>query len=337
MRSLVSAVPTYVRWGNAGGSDTSLGAKTRLNGEAAVDASVRMEETKPEVILHLEDSDGFAALVGELLEGADFTVHRARTLAEAQELAVSRDFACAFIDLDLPDASGLQAVSGMRSSAPALPLVVLSGLDVDTAPVKAVLLGAQDWVAKHDISPQRLTTAMAMAIARRDAQAHAVWQAAHDLTTGLPNRTLAIEHLLRAIDRTRRRGVLTGLLFCDLDNFKQVNDLCGHAAGDKLLCTIALRLIHAVRPGDMVARWGGDEFLIITEGIDTADEALAIARRVRAHVGQPFPMGDQSHQPAITIGIALAHSTADVHCLIDQADRAMLDAKKRGTGISVAE
>src|SRR4051794_25623008 len=108
------------------------------------------------LVLHVEDSDDFAALVGALLAEAGYAVHRTANLAQAEEAAARGSFACAFVDLDLPDAGGLQAIMGMRHASPELPLIVLSGLGLDTAPVKAVLLGAQDWVRKHEVSATRL-------------------------------------------------------------------------------------------------------------------------------------------------------------------------------------
>lgn len=287
------------------------------------------------VVLHLEDSDDFAALVKAFLDESNFVVHRSRTLAEAEDAAAGTDFACAFVDLDLPDAGGLQAVMGLRSVSPELPLVVLSGQEIDTGPIKAVLLGAQDWVGKHEVSADRLTSAATLAMARQDAQAKQLWRAAHDQATGLPNRTLALEHLSRAVARASRRSGEVAVLFCDLDGFKAINDEHGHAAGDSMLGAVAHRLIATLRPGDVVARWGGDEFLVIAENVDSVDQAVTIGQRVREHVGEPLDLEGATVRPSVSVGIAVTPGIHTARALIEAADQAMLHAKRTATGLHV--
>jgi diguanylate cyclase (GGDEF)-like protein len=292
--------------------------------------------SSPQVVLHVEDSDEFAALVAALLTGEGFTVHRTSTLAEGEEAAKANGFACAFVDLDLPDARGLQAVMGLRHAAPDLPLIVLSGQEIDTAPVKAVLLGAQDWVGKHEISPERLTRAAALAIARQDAQSKLLWHAAHDELTGLPNRGLTLEHLTRAIGRSRRSSTRVAVLFCDVDGLKAINDGHGHADGDAVIRCVGHRLVSTLRPGDIVGRWAGDEFLVVAEGLASVEHVVSVGGRMRQEVAQPLTVGAVIHQPSITVGIALHGSRADAHLLVEAADQAMLLAKRQGDGMRVA-
>jgi diguanylate cyclase (GGDEF)-like protein len=285
------------------------------------------------VVLHVEDSDEFAALTEALLAEAGYSVHRTATLDDAEDIARHETFACAFVDLELPDAGGLEAIMGLRSASPALPLVVLSGQDTDTAPVKAMLLGAQDWLRKHEITAGRLKDAAALAIARQDAQTKAIWVAAHDGVTGLPNRALALEHLTRALARASRRPTHVAVLFCDLDRFKTVNDTHGHATGDVVLRHVAHRLVSTVRPGDVAARWGGDEFVVIAEGLTSPEQASQIAVRIRGMVSEPITVQAVEHHVDISIGIGVTPGTTTPSELVTAADHAMLTAKRTNTGL----
>src|SRR5438477_2670789 len=106
--------------------------------------------------------------------------------------------------------------------------------------------------------------------------------ALHDPLTGLANRSLILDHLGNALGRAARRSVLVAVVFLDLDDFKQINDTLGHAAGDEVLKGIAARLGPAVRPGDTVGRWGGDEFVVICEDVEGVSDAASIVQRVAA-------------------------------------------------------
>jgi diguanylate cyclase (GGDEF)-like protein len=289
----------------------------------------------PRVLLHLEDSDDFAALVAALLATEDFAVQRSATLSEAEDAAATGSFDCAFVDLDLPDAYGLEAVIALRAAAPTLPIVVLSGQELASAPVKAILLGAQDWVGKHEVAADRLGQAARLAIARQDANARLAWRAAHCAVTGLPNRHLATEHLVRALARGARQAGGVGVLFCDLDSFKQLNDRLGHAVGDEILRAVAHRLIGAMRPGDTVARWAGDEFLIVAEPLASVETGRTVARRVREAVARPLELRGVTHTVSVTVGVSMAAATTQAQDLIEAADHAMLRAKREGTGLAV--
>ncbi len=156
-------------------------------------------------------------------------------------------------------------------------------------------------------------------------------QANHDPLTGLPNRTLLIDRLDGALARARRHNRRVAVLFLDLDHFKVVNDSLGHGLGDRLLVAIAERLAIALRPGDTVARFGGDEFVVLCEDLVSQHDAITIAERVDEAVSGPFIIDDTEVFVGVSIGIALPDDTeADPETLIRDADAAMYRAKDRG-------
>ncbi|MGZ4759046.1 MAG: EAL domain-containing protein, partial [Acidimicrobiales bacterium] len=156
-------------------------------------------------------------------------------------------------------------------------------------------------------------------------------QATHDPLTGLPNRSLLIDRLEGALARARRHNRRVAVLFLDLDHFKVVNDSLGHGLGDRLLVAIAERLAVALRPGDTVARFGGDEFVVLCEDLVSQHDAITIAERVDDAVSGPFVIDDTEVFVGVSIGIALPDDTeADPETLIRDADAAMYRAKDRG-------
>jgi diguanylate cyclase (GGDEF)-like protein/PAS domain S-box-containing protein len=155
---------------------------------------------------------------------------------------------------------------------------------------------------------------------RREAQLHL--RAQTDLLTGIANRGALFDALrARLVD-----GPDCALLFCDLDQFKIVNDRHGHAVGDALLAEVAARMAEEAGPGDLVARFGGDEFVILCSG-RSAEELAALAGRVRAAVGTPFPGPTGPLSVGVSVGIAVGRTGDDADELIGRADRAMYGAK----------
>lgn len=164
---------------------------------------------------------------------------------------------------------------------------------------------------------------------RRDGErlAH---QAIHDPLTGLPNRLLFVDRLRRALAAGDGHGH-TAVLFLDLDHFKVVNDSLGHSAGDRLLVTIADRLRAAVRPDDVVARFGGDEFVVLCQRVPDARAAAEVADRIAAAVARPVTLTEGEVYVTVSVGIALSGADLDTpDTMLQHADAAMYSAKDRG-------
>jgi diguanylate cyclase (GGDEF)-like protein/PAS domain S-box-containing protein len=156
----------------------------------------------------------------------------------------------------------------------------------------------------------------------------------YDALTGLANRALFVERVTEALGRASRRGRSSfAVLFVDLDHFKAVNDIHGHAAGDLLLIEIAQRLERCVRPGDTVARLGGDEFAVLVARMEDGEDATRVADRILEEMRPPVTIGADSVRPQASIGIALSHSGYEAASeLLRDADAAMYRAKSDGRG-----
>ncbi len=157
----------------------------------------------------------------------------------------------------------------------------------------------------------------------------AVHEAHHDPLTGLPNRTLLLDRLAGALQRAEAAGSVVAILFCDLDQFKTVNDSLGHMAGDELLVAVGRRLIACVRPGDTAARFGGDEFAVLIEDITEVD-VDGLAERILEALEQPFNVRGKEIFLSGSIGIAAGSHVDDD--LLRDADLAMYRAKRGGAG-----
>jgi diguanylate cyclase (GGDEF)-like protein/PAS domain S-box-containing protein len=171
--------------------------------------------------------------------------------------------------------------------------------------------------------------------ARREAEAQATFLAYHDRLTGLPNRALLEEQLTRDLTRARRSGVPVALLYFDLDNFKLVNDSLGHAAGDAVLRETAQRVSELTRGGDVLARQGGDEFLLLLDcgDGDPCEVAQVAGDRIAAALERPFEISGAEFHVGASIGVALfPEHASDPESLFMCADSAMYQAKRAGGG-----
>ena len=178
---------------------------------------------------------------------------------------------------------------------------------------------------------QFVSTQVAAAIERQQMLSRLQFMAQYDQLTRLPNRELLRDRLHTALARARREQSQVALLFLDLDKFKQVNDSFGHAAGDQLLQGVAQRIQLCLRESDTVARFAGDEFVVLLEDFRSTDHASVVAEKIRQSLNQPFEVCGQSQTVLPSIGIALYPQHAqDEQQLLQHADNAMYQAKQKG-------
>jgi diguanylate cyclase (GGDEF)-like protein/PAS domain S-box-containing protein len=153
----------------------------------------------------------------------------------------------------------------------------------------------------------------------------------HDPLTGLANRTLVLDRIQKALDRSRRHGRRVAVLQCDVDHFRIVNDSAGHEDGDTVLVEVGRRVARALRAGDTAGRPGGDEFIVVCEEVADEHEAVAIAERLQRSVNSALVLGDRTLFPTVSVGIAISSGPeCDPLSLLRDADIATYRAKERG-------
>jgi diguanylate cyclase (GGDEF)-like protein/PAS domain S-box-containing protein len=200
-------------------------------------------------------------------------------------------------------------------------LIGSNGALVDASLVVTMQRGSDGTVESFAVTARDLTQ-------RKQIESALAHRASHDLLTGLLNRVGVVAEL----DRLQAQGPTddTMLLFIDLDDFKQVNDTYGHQIGDDVLAVVAERLRGAVRAGDVLARWSGDEFVAVLAPPTDSDVGEQSARRIGELLAAPIVVGQHAIHLTVSIGIASGSVVAAGHELLRQADVAMYDAKRRG-------
>jgi diguanylate cyclase (GGDEF)-like protein len=194
------------------------------------------------------------------------------------------------------------------------------GIEKTVTPIRdqdGVLTGSV--VAFHDVSAAR---AQSLEMSRL---------AQHDSLTGLPNRVLFNDRLKQAISLAMRQDKQLAVMFVDLDQFKKINDSLGHAVGDKLLQSVAGRLVECVRRTDTVSRLGGDEFVVLLSQVEHEEDVAVSARKILRTLAAPHPVDNKNLDISVSIGVSTYPSDGpDAENLMDKADTAMYEAKKQG-------
>jgi diguanylate cyclase (GGDEF)-like protein len=292
-------------------------------------------QMSPTRLLLVEDTPSDAYRIRDWLEGPGddaFYVAHATTVAAAIPLLSQHHFQAVMLDLSLPDAQGLEALTSIQNIAPTLPIIIMSGCDDEALAISAVENGAQDYLIKDKADNASLRRALRYAIPRKRFEDSVTRQANFDTLTGLANRTLFESRLNMALARSQRANHPLGIFLLDLNSFKQVNDTLGHACGDMLLTEIGQRIASSVRPYDTAARIGGDEFAVLIEGSSGPRDYVTVAEKLIAAIAKPVTMGTKQVEVGVSIGIATSHPADGLsgEVLLRNADEAMYRAKANG-------
>lgn len=322
-------------------SRAEIGALTSIFSDIAT-YPTRMKDA---AILLVEDSSSMAAYYQEVLATFGFLVtHHASCALALAAMHKAGNIELVITDLNLGSGGqGQRLVRDIRrsehDSLSHVPIIVMSSSSVNQHQTGLFYMGVDDYLVKP-IPPRQLCLRAAHLIEKYRieqtmlAQAEEFKQAAqYDRLTRLYNRRGFLEMAQRCVAGVTRQGIQVGVLLLDLDHFKQANDRHGHAAGDKVLCDVAVLLKDILREQDVVARWGGDEFVALLYDSDPAF-LTAIADRVQteftAHQDQLLDVG-------ASIGLAHGqpHCLRELLTLVDCADQGLYSAKEDGRGTNV--
>jgi diguanylate cyclase (GGDEF)-like protein len=290
-----------------------------------------ISSSDPLDILLVEDSKGDAIFIEKALAQAlpdAYKLQRVENLVSALKILAEKQFDVVLLDRSLPDVSGFSGLHSIQNMAPNLPIIFLTSFKDETAALNAVENGAQDYLFKDKVDGQTIKRSIQFAIHRKQFESILITQANFDALTELANRTLFESRVDIALARMQRSIDRFGIFFMDLDHFKEVNDTFGHSAGDQLLKEIAERLKKSIRPYDTAARFGGDEFAVLLEGIAEPEHFKLIAHKIIQLMAEPFIINGNKLYIGISIGITICtNSENSREQLMSQADAAMYEAK----------
>jgi len=294
------------------------------------------------LVLVVDDDEGIRDTLVGVLASAAIRAVGVGTAQEALKLVPLHEPAVVVVDYRLPDSSGIELAKELKDRDPEMPVLLLTGFASLDSAIASV--GQLDAYLIKPVAPQTFLQTIRNALARRGLVAENknlverlqrlnAYQALYDPLTGLPNRALLDDRLSQAIASSRRTGTSLAVLFVDLDGFKVVNDLFGHHVGDQLLREMADRLAEARRSSDTVARFGGDEFVVVCPDVRTSAAACRIAEGLLAELSRPAEVDGVEHRLTASIGIAVTSRGAmsqSAEMLLRNADTAMYRAKEEG-------
>ncbi|MCA9216856.1 MAG: EAL domain-containing protein [Planctomycetales bacterium] len=283
-------------------------------------------------ILIVDDDDDDRSLVRNILAraGSPFLPICAESLSDGIAACDHDHIAVVLLDLMLVETQGLETVKRFRAAVSGIPIIVLSGLADEQIALKAVEHGAQDYLSKDDVNYQIASRCIHYAIQRQDLQSQLMRVALTDPVTSLPNRTKLNEELAAAMTKAGRdANYCFAIAFIDLDDFKVVNDIYGHSTGDRLLSDFAGRLQRSLGTYDSVARFGGDEFVVLLSDVGGNKDFSAFLSKLEIETSKPFIVDGRDHHITTSIGLVLYDNEYNSPGeMLRDADTAMYQSKR---------
>jgi diguanylate cyclase (GGDEF)-like protein len=295
-----------------------------------------MMNGKTKKVLLVEDNPAEVRWFRELLadnSNDGFEMEAVGRISEALVNIRGNNYAVILLDLGLPDGQGLDTVREVHAAAPHIPIVVMTGLEDEAIGLKAVQVGAQDYLNKSDIEGPTMMRAILYAIERHRLQVELLSLALTDFLTGLYNRRgfmpLADQQLRLA--RRMKLGVL--LLYIDLDGLKLINDEHGHMEGDQALVDVASLLKRTYRESDIIARLGGDEFVVLAVKTGVT-QPIFLTNSLLKSLTDFNEVGQRPYDLSLSIGVA--HYTpgrpSSIEELLAEADKDLYTQKRSKRG-----
>lgn len=260
-----------------------------------------------------------------------FDVLQVAEITEAIKKVSGALFDIIFLDLTMPEMTSVQALDELVSHTPGVSIVAIVAPGDEELAERALTRGAQDYLVKEEWSKPLLERVVRYCLNRRQSEEQIAKLAHYDALTGVANRYLFNDRLSQAVFRSERSGLHVAILFLDLDHFHGVNETLGYEMGDVLLKEAAMRIVRCVRRQDTIARIGGDEFAVVLEGINEAQDVSTIAKQILEAFQEPVYLDNHPIFISLSIGISLSDDHhRDEKTLIKQADIARYRAKEHG-------
>lgn len=285
-------------------------------------------------VLVVEDNPGDYDLVVEYLSeirNVRYELIHCISLQEVSEILTTAHVDVILLDLSLPDSSGIDTLSHVRSLDANLPIVVITGTDNDEIGEQAIQQGAQEYLNKNELSGRMMARVIKYAIKRKQMEEKLEKLAVTDPLTTLYNRRYFFERGWNEFLRARRYQHHLSVIMLDLDFFKHVNDKYGHGGGDTALITVAKLFSKSLRDVDLVARFGGEEFIILIPETDKAGVEI-VAQRIRQEIyDTSMEHNGNFFSVSASLGVVLIEDVVgDFETMIHQADMALYQAKENG-------
>jgi diguanylate cyclase (GGDEF)-like protein len=288
-------------------------------------------------LLLVEDNPSDARLAREALAGAhhmSVQLSRADSVSQALEMAVKEHPDLILLDLDLPDSRGYDTFARVHAALPDIPVVVLTGHDDEDFALRIVQHGAQDYLFKRELEGHTLARVMRHALERHKMLQELRALSLSDELTGLYNRRGFFHLATRQLLIASRMSKKIALIYCDMDNLKQINDKLGHEEGSRAIKDLAGVLTNSVRDSDIVARLGGDEFAILLVESDVAFME-AVGKRIQSNIDAFNLTLSRPYKLAASLGLAACEpgKPVDIDKLLSMADKLMYADKRKRKGL----